>query len=144
MPLPQTPDVSRWNAAVVCAASVLSCLAYNHWRDNLPNWWRGYGGGIPYVWFWTAFWFVLFPFRRYVLSICIFATTFTCCLEFLQLWQPAALTQFRSTTFGAALLGSGFTWNDFPPYFIGGVLGYVVLRLTCKYFPAPDRNVGPQ
>jgi hypothetical protein len=121
------PDVSRSLAVLMCLASVTVCLTYAYCRSGLPDWWRDYGGGIPYVLFWIAFWFMIFPFRRCVLLICIFATTFTCFLEFMQLWKPDWLTQLRGTRFGAALLGSGFTWSDFPPYFIGGALGYSIL-----------------
>jgi hypothetical protein len=122
------PDVSRALAIVVCAVWIIACLAYAYFRESLPDWWRGYGGGIPYVVFWITFWFVFFPYRRCILAICLFAVSFTCLLEVLQLWKPDWLTRFRSTRLGAALLGSGFDWNDFLPYFIGGVIGYLVLK----------------
>ena len=137
------PDVSRLVAALICGATVVACLAYAYFRDQLPTWWRGYGGGIPYVFFWVAFWFVIFPFRRCILPICIFATFFTCLLEFLQLWKPEWLVRIRSTRLGAALLGSGFDWNDFLPYFIGGAIGYLVLMVadrSCRNRKSPDGN----
>jgi len=121
------PDLQPLPALLLCLASVGICLAYSHWRSELPSWWKQNGGGIPYVVFWVLFWFMLFPYRRCVLPICVFATSFTCLLEFFQLWQPAWLMQVRATKFGAALLGSGFTWDDFPPYFLGGFFGYVIL-----------------
>ena len=46
------------------------------------------------------------------------------------------LTAFRSTVFGAALLGSGFVWNDIPPYFIGGLLGWLMLHAALRLVPA--------
>jgi len=126
------PDVNRAVAVVICIASAMACFAYDSMRSGLPDWWRGYGGGIPYVVFWIAFWFMIFPFRRGALSISIFVTTFTCILEFMQLWKPQWLMEIRATRLGAALLGSGFTWHDFPPYFIGGVTGYLMLMLVCN------------
>lgn len=128
----KSTDVRRFIAGITCVSCVLLCLAYAYWRRELPDWWRASGGGIPYVMFWCALWFVVFPFRKYVVPICIGATAFTCLLEFLQLWQPEWLMRIRATRFGAALLGSGFAWNDFPPYFIGGFLGAVLLWAMCE------------
>ena len=131
------PDVRRVVALLICAVTVVACLVYAWLRDDLPDWWRGHGGGIPYVMFWIAFWFVVFPFRRSVITITVLAVAVTCLLEFLQLWHPDWLTSIRSTRFGAALLGSGFDWNDFPPYFAGGTFGYAVLVLSCRMSRRP-------
>ena len=129
------PDVSRWVALVLCAFSVGACLGYAVLRDQLPDWWRGHGGGIPYVVFWIMLGFVVLPFRRCVLAICWIAVLMTCALEVLQLWHPVWLDNIRATRFGAALLGSGFVWSDFPPYFIGGALGYLILMAAVKFMP---------
>lgn len=126
-PIRATPEVSRSLAIAICACSVAACLAYAYFRNGLPGWWRGCGGGIPYVVFWITFWFVFFPYRRCIEPICIFAVSSTCLLETLQLLNPDWLMQIRATRFGAALLGSGFDWRDFPPYIIGGLFGYSVL-----------------
>lgn len=121
---------SRWGAVVVCVLSVVACLVYDRVRGGLPDWWRQHGGGIPYVVFWISFLFLFCPRRRCVLPVSVTATLATSLLEFLQLWQPHWLMQFRATKFGAALLGSGFTWADFPPYFMGGAIGYLLLILV--------------
>jgi hypothetical protein len=115
------------------------CLAYHFSRPSLPGWWRASGGGVPYVMFWVSFWFVFFPRRRCMLIIAVGCTLFTCGLEILQLWQPPWLATFRSTTFGAALLGSEFVWEDLPPYFIGGILGWLLLRSALRWMPASER-----
>ena len=128
----QNLAISRPLAGLICLASVVACLAYAYWRSQLPDWWRGNGGGIPYVIFWITLGFVVFPYRRSVLPICISVTLLTCLLEFLQLVKTQWLTQFRETRFGAALLGSQFVWSDIPPYFIGGVLGYFMLTVAIR------------
>jgi hypothetical protein len=115
-------------AVVLCLAAVGTCLGYDYWRAELPDWWRGHGGGIPYVLFWATLWFVVFPFRRAIVPVCVGVTLVTCGLEFLQLWQPPWLIQFRATRLGAALLGNGFTWSDFPPYLLGGLLACGILN----------------
>ena len=124
------PDINRILAIGICTAAVMVCLAYANFRDQLPNWWRWHGGGIPYVVFWITFWFVFFPFRRCLIPICLFAVSMTCFLEFAQLWKPDWLVQIRATRFGAALLGSGFVWSDFPPYLLGGIVGYCLLKIV--------------
>ena len=133
---PQERRVPHWVAGLICLAMVALCLAYHFNRPSLPDWWRASGGGVPYVLFWVSFWFVFFPRARHVLAIAILCTLFTCGLEVLQLWHPPWLTAFRSTVFGAALLGSGFVWNDIPPYFIGGLLGWLMLHAALRLVPA--------
>lgn len=112
----------------------MACLFYAAIRPTLPDWWRGHGGGIPYVMFWITAWFTLFPFKKHLLLFsagCVFATVG---LEFLQLWHPAWLAGFRATKVGAAWLGSSFSWLDIPPYFIGGGLAYILLWLAIKHY----------
>ena len=92
---------------------------------------------MPYVLFWTLLWFIAFPNRKSILPICFSCVLFTCLLEFGQLWNPEPLASFRATKFGAALLGSGFVWADMPPYFLGGILGYIVLRIQLL-FQSPE------
>ena len=133
--VPQERRVGRAAAGLICLAMVALCLAYHFSRSALPHWWRASGGGVPYVIFWVSFWFVIFPRARYVSAIAVGCTLFTCGLEVLQLWQPDWLTAFRSTFFGAALLGNQFVWNDIPPYFIGGALGWLMLYAALRWMP---------
>lgn len=135
-PVPEagTPaQVSRGAAVVACLGAAALCLAYGRWRSGLPDWWREYGGGIPYVLFWIAFAFVLVPSRRFAGIISAGATLATCVLEVFQLWKPSWLSGFRGSVLGAALLGGTFTWSDFPPYVLGGALGYGMLRLVSRW-----------
>lgn len=122
---------------LLCLLATAACLAYGAWRRDLPGWWKEYGGGIPYVVFWIAFGFVLIPIRNRALAISVGVTLITCSLETLQLWHPAWLSGFRNTTLGAALLGGVFTWGDFPPYWIGGAVGYGLLMLAGRFMQEP-------
>ena len=128
--------VSRRTAVAICLAMVSLCVAYHFSRRSLPQWWRGSGGGVPYVMFWVSFWFVFFPRSRHLSAIAIGCTLFTCGLEVLQLWQPAWLTALRSTVLGAAVLGNEFAWSDLPPYVIGGVLGWLMLHAASRWLPS--------
>lgn len=123
---------------LLCVAAVVTCLAYSVFRAQLPTWWRLVGGGIPYVAFWIFLWATALPDRRLIAKICVGVVLFTCFLEVLQLWNPEPLASFRQTRFGAALLGNTFQWSDFPPYFMGGLVGYVSLRLGGKQSRSDD------
>lgn len=119
----------RWPIMLACLASVVWCLAYAGFRSQLSNdWIQQNGGGVPYTVFWILFVAMFWPSKRLVLRICILVVLVVCGLEFFQLYNPEPLASFRRTRFGAALLGSSFVWNDIPPYFIGGLIGWAVLR----------------
>lgn len=119
----------RWPIMLACAVSVVWCLAYGFFRSQLSNdWIRDNGGGVPYTVFWVLLVAVFWPSKRFALRISILVVLAVCGLEFFQLYNPEPLASFRRTRFGAALLGSTFVWNDIPPYFIGGLVGWAVLR----------------
>lgn len=118
----------RWLVMLVCLLSVVWCLAYAAFRSRLDNQWvQQNGGGVPYTVFWILLAAVFWPNRRWALRICVLAVLVICGLEFFQLYNPEPLATFRRTRFGAALLGSTFVWADIPPYFIGGVIGWLLL-----------------
>ena len=127
-------------AVVLWITSAGACFAYAYWRENFTGWLRESGGGIPYVVFWIMFLFVLFPRPQWAFSFSGIATGITCALEVFQLWKPAWLTEIRESAVGAALLGSGFSWQDFPPYFLGGVIGYLILKAVSRV--SASTNVG--
>jgi len=122
-------NLPRKIPVLLCILSVLICFLYDALRPGLPLWWKYSGGGVPYVLFWILLWFIAFPDQKSILPICLGVTLFTCTLEFLQLWNPGPLAQIRETKFGAALLGTRFSWEDIPPYFIGGGVGFILLHL---------------
>lgn len=120
----------RWPLMLGCLASVAWCFVYAAFRSQLNNVWiQQNGGGVPYTVFWILLVAVFWPSKRLALRICIVVVLAVCGLEFFQLYNPEPLATFRRTRFGAALLGSTFVWNDIPPYFIGGAIGWVVLKI---------------
>ena len=121
----------RWPIIVTCLLSVVLCLAYGAFRSRLDNQWiQQNGGGVPYTVFWILLAAVFWPTKRLALRICVLAVLVVCGLEFFQLYNPEPLATFRRTRFGAALLGSTFVWADIPPYFIGGVIGWLILMVV--------------
>jgi hypothetical protein len=83
--------------------------------------------GALYVVFWIFVALALFPqWSRRRAALAVLAVT--CALEFAQLWHPPWLEWVRSFFLGRALLGSTFSWGDFPYYAAGAVAGYAAAR----------------
>lgn len=93
---------------------------YSEWvNDSL--------GGIFYEIFWCLLVFLfIYPRKLWLIPACVFIIT--CCLEFLQLWHPPFLEFLRSHFIGRAILGTSFTWTDFPYYLIGSLIGWIWLN----------------
>ncbi len=94
-------------------------------------WANSYAGGVLYV----LFWVLVVVFVRPRTSPWIAATLVlgaTCILEALQLFSTPALVAVRSTFLGHALIGSTFSWWDFPYYVLGALLGAAVARLAAR------------
>lgn len=122
----------KWLLAA-CGLSVIVCLTYAMVRSSLPHGWlRANGGGVPYVVFWALVAAVGWPrkefAKEFAFRIALITTLVTCGLECFQLYNPEPLATFRRTRFGAALLGASFAWADIPPYFIGGGIGWAIIR----------------
>ena len=93
-------------------------------------WVNSHAGGVLYVLFWILVVVFIRPqTSTRVAASLVFAVT--CLLEVLQLLSTPILAAVRSTFLGHALLGSTFSWWDFPDYLLGAVLGVaVVVRAT--------------
>jgi hypothetical protein len=127
-------DRRSWSLPLQLASiAALSVLAGLWLRFDAPisPYLRDASGGISYVFF-----FILatgaVTRKASSAAIAISVLAVTCCLEFLQLWHPLWLEACRRTIPGRLLLGTTFEWTDFPPYFIGAVLGWAVSRAVRK------------
>ncbi|MCD4832363.1 MAG: DUF2809 domain-containing protein [Bacteroidales bacterium] len=89
-------------------------------------------GGVLYEIFWCLVFYIILPKSKPV-KIAIWVLIITCILEFVQLLDNAFLEIIRSNFIGQTIIGNSFTWNDFPYYFIGSVLGYLILKNLEKY-----------
>ncbi len=111
----------------------LSCLAVvtplgfatKAYAGSGAHWVNAYAGGVLYV----LFWILVVVFVRPRISPWAAASlvfTATCLLEALQLLSTPTLAAIRSTFLGHALIGSTFSWWDFPHYLLGAALGVAV------------------
>jgi hypothetical protein len=88
-----------------------------HWINNSLS-------GVFYEIFWCLLIFLLLPETKpWIIAASVLVAT--CLLEFLQLWHPPFLELARSYFIGRAVLGTSFTWWDFPYYFLGSGLGWL-------------------
>jgi Protein of unknown function (DUF2809) len=88
-------------------------------------------GSIVYEMFWITLGLACWP-KVSPLKISSGVFLLTCGLEFLQLWQPPFLQALRATLSVRLVLGSTFSWFDFPTYAIGSLLGYLWVRFLAR------------
>ena len=73
--------------------------------------------------------YLIFPSHSSVV-LALAAFLITSLLEILQLWNPDFLEWVRSSFVGRSILGSTFSWLDYPYYLGGAVLGVLLLNLV--------------
>ncbi|MBC8175505.1 MAG: DUF2809 domain-containing protein [Candidatus Marinimicrobia bacterium] len=83
-------------------------------------------GGVFYEIFWCLLILLFLP-KKSPWKISSSILLITCILEFMQLWHPQFLESIRSYFIGATLLGTSFTWWDFPYYFMGCGVGWLLM-----------------
>ena len=87
------------------------------------RWFHNFAGAVLYEIFWILLVVFLWP-RASPLRVCLGVLFATVVIECLQLWHPAWLTAIRATLVGRGLLGSTFSYWDFPYYILGCALGW--------------------
>ncbi len=89
-------------------------------------------GGVLYVIFWCLFAFLfLSKVKPWKTAAVVFAIT--CFLEFLQLLHPTFLEFLRSNFVGRTILGTTFSWSDFPYYLVGCGIGWLWMKYLQKH-----------
>jgi len=102
-------------------------FASKFYRGPDAWWFNDYAGGMLYEIFWCLVLTFVWP-RASDFKIAFWVLGITSFLEFLQLWHPYFLEIIRSTFIGRTLIGTSFTWLDFPYYVIGCSLGVVWIK----------------
>ena len=95
-------------------------------------WFNDYGAGLFYEIFWILIVFAISPRKQLINKIPAGVFIITCALEVLQLWHPKFLELIRSYFIGSALIGTTFSWLDFPHYALGCFIGWQWLRWLVK------------
>ncbi|MGB3205683.1 MAG: DUF2809 domain-containing protein, partial [Crinalium sp.] len=89
------------------------------------QWFNNYAGDVLYEIFWCLFLSLFIANRKMLNNIPLGVFIITCIIEFLQLWHPPWLQMLRSQFLVKLLLGTTFSWWDFPHYFLGSVIGWL-------------------
>jgi hypothetical protein len=92
------------------------------------DWVNNYAAGVLYEIFWCLVLFFLWPRRRHIVRIALGVLVGTGLLEWIQLWHPWILEQVRASFLGRTLIGTTFSWWDFPHYALGCALGWRLMR----------------
>ena len=92
------------------------------------QWLNNYAAGVLYEVFWILVAFFVRPEKKWIPGIPVGVFVFTSLLEILQLWHPWWLEQIRSTFLGRTLIGTTFSWWDFPHYAAGCGIGWIWIR----------------
>jgi hypothetical protein len=97
------------------------------------SWVNNWGpASVAYVLSFMLLVFLVVPRQSAMTPIAAGICLMTCALELLQLWHPSWLQWLRSTWIGGSFFGTTFSWWDFPAYFVGCTLGWVVLRWLAR------------
>jgi glycopeptide antibiotics resistance protein len=95
----------------------------------LPEWFRNLFGNVAYETLLILLLLLIVPKMKPIaaaISICLFSFI----IEFSQLSQNPILVAARSNLLGRLILGNRFTWEDFPLYRLGSLVGWAwVLQL---------------
>jgi hypothetical protein len=116
-------------------------LAFKFYQGPLANFVNNVGpASVAYEVLWMLLAFAVIPRKELILRIAVVVCVITCGLEFLQLWHPRWLETLRSTFLGKLILGTSFSWLDFPAYPVGCFFGYAILHTICKRFPLDSES----
>ena len=92
------------------------------YRGPFQAWVRDSLGGVLYEVFWIWLLSLLLPrWRTWIIMVSVLAATSL--LEVGQLWHPAFLESVRRSFIGRTLIGTAFSWLDFPHYVLGCAIG---------------------
>lgn len=110
-----------------------------YYSGPLSGWVNNNAAGILFEVFWILFVFLFVTKEEVLNKIPVLIFIITSFLEFLQLWHPTFLEIIRSNFLGRTLIGTTFSWLDFPHYILGCIIGWIwIIKLSkiSKKYPA--------
>ena len=106
-------------------------LATKRYSGPAQFWVNNSLGGVFYVVFWSLLLSLAMPKLHRIKNVAVVFLA-TCAIELLQLWRPPLLQLFRSNFIGATVLGTTFTWSDFPHYAAGALCSFLLLSFLVR------------
>jgi hypothetical protein len=117
----------RFRLMAVLAVVTHLGFATKFYRGPFHAWVNDSLGGVLYEIFWCLVAAFFLP-KAKTAIIAFWVFIVTCILEILQLWHPSVLQMIRSTFLGKTLIGTSFAWLDIPHYFVGCLLGWLLVN----------------
>ncbi|MBN2031142.1 DUF2809 domain-containing protein [bacterium] len=111
---------------IVISLLVLTPIGFASKFYNGPAawWFNDYAGGMLYELFWCLVVVLIWPqVSRFKVALWVLGVTSF--LEWFQLAHPPFLETIRSTFIGRTLIGTSFSWWDFPYYVVGCFFGWL-------------------
>lgn len=122
------------NYQVVLAINAILIIPIGYavrFSSTLPEWFRNLFGNVAYETLLILLLLLIVPKMKPIaaaISVCLFSFI----IEFSQRSHDPILVAARSNLLGRLILGNGFTWEDFPLYVLGSLVGWAwVLQLRC-------------
>lgn len=112
---------------IICIIVIIPLGYFVRFHAPVPEWIRDTLGSIAYQILLMLLVAFFLP-KAAPVWVAIWVCFASCVIEFLQLLQSPLLQAIRATLPGRLILGNTFTWSDFPFYFIGSFLGWLVMR----------------
>ena len=103
-------------------------------------WFNDYAGGMLYEIFWCLVAVLIWP-RGSRLKIALCVLGITSLLECLQLYHPPFLEMIRTTFIGRILIGTSFSWWDFPYYVVGCFIGWLWIGCLRKSVSSENNDL---
>lgn len=125
MNLPITHWINRKRIWTLVSIAIIVPIGFytKFYSGPAAHWVNDSLGGVFYVVFWCLLVFFFYQ-KGNPLHIAVTVLFITCILEFLQLWHPPFLEGMRGFFIGGVILGTTFSWWDFPYYFVGASIGW--------------------
>jgi len=133
MTLNTTSDISKKRTWTVILLLIITPLGFytKYYSGPAAAWVNDSLGGVFYEIFWCLLVFLFFMnAKAWVIATSVFIVTSF--LEVLQLWHPEFLEFIRSYFIGRTLLGTSLNLYDFIYYFVGSLIGYLILSRLQK------------
>lgn len=120
------------NYQVVLAINAILIIPIGYavrFSPTLPEWFRNLFGNVAYETLLILLLLLIVPKMKPIaaaISVCLFSFI----IEFSQRSHDPILVAARSNLLCRLILGNGFTWEDFPLYMLGSLVGWAwVLQL---------------
>ena len=124
-----SPSQKRRIISLILLLIIIPVGFYTKFYAGIGNEWvNNKLGGVFYEIFWCLLFFAILPTTNPV-KIALWVLIITSLLEFVQLFSNSSLEIIRDNFIGQTVIGNSFSWTDFPYYFIGSSLGFLILLL---------------